>query len=256
MVAGLICKGENFNWITLIIASIAGALTSAGGNVINDYYDYDIDKINRPERVLPSGCITKNNALIYYFFLLVLITLLIVKLNILSIIIVIFANLVIYFYSYKLKKIVLVGNFTVSFFTGLAFVYGGTVTGNIKEGLIPAIFAFLINFIREIIKDTEDADGDYLNGVVTFPVLYGLKQTRNLVLVLGSVLAVSSALPYLLGIYKIEYFLIIVAVFNPLLIYSLILFNKHSDIKVYGKVSMLLKIMMVIGVFAIYIGFK
>lgn len=55
MVAGFICKSGNYNFSILIIAAFAGALTGAGGNVINDYFDYDIDKINRPNRVLPSG---------------------------------------------------------------------------------------------------------------------------------------------------------------------------------------------------------
>ncbi len=255
IVAGLICKGILFNWASLLIAALAGALTGSAGNVINDYFDYDIDKINRPNRVLPSGKLKKFNALTFYFFLLFIITFLTVNLNFISIVIVIVANVVIFFYSYKLKGVILVGNFVVSFFTGMAFIFGGASIGNAKEAVIPAVFAFLINFIREVVKDAEDAEGDYANDVVTFPVLYGLKSTRNLVVAFSVLLSVCSVLPYVFGIYKIEYFIIIMTVFNPLFIYSIRLFTQNSDIKTYSKVSFQLKILMIIGIVAIYFGY-
>lgn len=256
MVAGFICKSGNYNFSILIIAAFAGALTGAGGNVINDYFDYDIDKINRPNRVLPSGNLTKLNALIFYLILLFLIALLTINLNITSVIIVLVANITIFFYSYKLKGVVLVGNLVVSFFTGMAFIYGGAAVGNIEEAVVPALFAFNINFIREIIKDAEDAEGDFANGVVTFPIVFGIKRTKTLVFVLAIIMAIGTIIPYYAEIYKIEYFVIIMTVFNPLLIYSLKLLIKGNSIKIYGKVSMILKLLMVIGIIAIYLGFK
>jgi geranylgeranylglycerol-phosphate geranylgeranyltransferase len=255
IVAGLISNVDYINIYSLIIAALAGALTGAAGNVINDYFDYEIDLINRPDRVLPSGYLSKNDALIFYFFLLFVIAILTINLNVISVIIVIVANVAIFFYSYGLKGVVLIGNLVVSFFTGMAFIFGGAAVGSVKMTIIPAIFAFIINFIREVVKDSEDADGDYKNGVFTFPVLFGLSATIKLLVASSLLLILLTPLPYLIGIYKIEYFIIIMTVFNPLLIYAIKIYIENPDIKTYSKVSKLLKILMVIGIVSIIVGY-
>lgn len=254
IIAGLICNNVSFLDKRLLLAAASGALTGAAGNVINDYFDVNIDKINKPNRVLAKGDLSKNNALIFYFFLLFLIFTITINLNLLSIIIVIVANFSIYFYSYFLKKVILVGNFIVAFFTGLAFVFGAAATGNVANSFIPALLAFFINFIREIIKDAEDADGDYLNGIVTFPIIYGVMATKNLVLSLSVFLVFGAIIPYFIKLYNITYLIVIIALFSPLLIYSLKLLLQSSDKKTYAKISNLLKVLMIIGLFAIYIG--
>ena len=54
----------------------------------------------------------------------------------------------------------MIGNITVAFLTGLVFIFGGVVVENPSAAIVPAVFAFLINLIREIVKDIEDVEGD------------------------------------------------------------------------------------------------
>ncbi len=69
IVASIISITENYFILKIILAGISGAITASAGNVINDYYDINIDKINRPNRILPKGYLTLKEALIFYFFL-------------------------------------------------------------------------------------------------------------------------------------------------------------------------------------------
>ena len=84
IVGALISGIYNINLI--IIASIVAMLISGSGNVLNDYFDYDIDKINKPNRPLVSGSIPKKNAIIYYLLLISLSIIFVSLLNIYCII--------------------------------------------------------------------------------------------------------------------------------------------------------------------------
>ncbi len=254
IVAGIICRSPLFMWTDILLASFAGAFTSAAGNIINDYFDYEIDKINRPKRILPSGIITRRQALQIYLFFLFIITALTIPLNAIAIIIVIISNIVIFFYSYKLKNIPLLGNFVVSFFTGLAFVYGGAAVNNYYGAIIPALFAFFINFIREIVKDIEDIKGDSMQKVFTFPAIYGLKKSFYIVCILTIVLILLTHIPFVFKFYKIEYYLIINVIINPIMIFILKSMWKDNSNNNMSRISMLLKLNMIFGLAAVYMG--
>ena len=71
---------------------------------------------------------------------------------------------------------------TVAFLTGLVFIFGGVVVENPTAAIVPAIFAFLINLIREIVKDMEDVEGDNKAGVITFPIKFGFQKSKILIL--------------------------------------------------------------------------
>ncbi len=152
-----------------------------------------------------------------------------------------------------MKKLVLIGNITVAGLTGLAFIYGGIIANNLDTSIIPAVLAFLINLIREIIKDTEDIKGDYKAQIITFPIQFGISKTKYLAAGLIILLMVFTFYPFILNIYRIEYFLIIMLVVNPILVLIIkLLFNKSDNN--YNLISRLLKINMVIGLIAILAG--
>ena len=130
------------------------------------------------------------------------------------------ALVLLFFYSFRLKRIVLLGNFSVAFLTGLAFIYGGVSVDNSKYAIIPAIFAFFINFIREIVKDMEDIEGDKSAGIFSFPYLYGFKRSKIIISVFSLLLIIATLIPFISKFYRIEYFIIIMALVNPILIYS------------------------------------
>ncbi|NLT51031.1 MAG: UbiA family prenyltransferase [Ignavibacteria bacterium] len=238
----------------IFFAALSGFFVSAAGNIINDYFDLDIDRINRPERVLPSEILVPMEAVSYYFFISVLALLSASFVNIYCLAVVIYTTAGLYLYSARIKKIPLLGNIIIAHYAGLAFIFGGLAAGNWVVCIIPAVFAFLINLIREIVKDIEDIEGDKANGIITFPQKFGIKNARNLIFILTVILIYLTYLPYKYSIYKIEYFLVIMCVVNVMLVFSLKLlynFNSKNDL---SKISGLLKIIMLAGLFAIFTG--
>ncbi|MGE5680789.1 MAG: geranylgeranylglycerol-phosphate geranylgeranyltransferase [Bacillota bacterium] len=253
-VACLICSDSNILYCTLLTASFAGAVVGAAGNVINDILDIEIDRINRPKRVLPAGLLSKNEALVFYVILNLIALLLGSYLNYVSLIIIIVTLALVYLYSWRLKKIPLLGNLTVAAMTALAFVYGGVAVGNWQRSVIPAFFAFMVNFIREILKDIEDIEGDSRNNVVTFPAKYGIKPAVKIITGSTVLLILSTFIPFVLNYYKIEYFIIIMVFVNVMFVYFLNSLCKDQSKKNLGLLSSVLKANMILGLLAIYMG--
>ncbi len=123
IVAAIISIDGNYLKIDILLAAITGGLTAASGNIINDFYDIEIDKINRPERPLPSNKISIKAALNYYLTLLFLAVVISFEINFEAFIIVIITQTILFLYSFKLKHIVLIGNMSrlVSYRTNIYF---------------------------------------------------------------------------------------------------------------------------------------
>ncbi len=254
IVAAIICQIEKILLIDVFAAALSASIVMAAGNIINDIFDIEIDKVNRPDRPLPSGKLSYKGALALYFIYLLLSLILSWFINLPAFIIVVVTNFLLYLYSKYLKRIPLVGNILVAFFTGLVFIYGGVAVGNPSAAIIPATFAFLINLIREIVKDMQDVPGDEKTGLQTFPIKFGFYKSIQLILILSIVLILATCYPYITQVYRIEYFIIVMVIVNPVIVYSTkSLFEDHSN-KNLDKISNLLKLNMVLGLIAIYFG--
>jgi geranylgeranylglycerol-phosphate geranylgeranyltransferase len=245
---------NNFELIAAAAASIAGALTAAGGNVINDIFDIETDKINRNDRPIPSGKISARNAYVFYAVLNTAAVIVSLYLAGVAVAILCVTVLLLFLYSGFLKRVTGVSNITVAFMTGLAFIFGGTAAGNIVPAVIPAAFAFLINLIREIVKDNIDVPGDKNTGIITIPVKYGDAAAKNLNIALIILLVISVNIPFFSGYYKAEYIVIINLILNPLLLYIIKLFRDNYDMAALKKASGILKLNMLIGLLAILAG--
>ena len=254
IVAAFFCSPEEISWFSVLLASFAAAFTLSAGNIINDIYDLGIDKVNRPERPLPSGKISKNSALILYFLLIAASLILSWFINLYAFIIVIIATILLVLYSKFLKRVLFIGNILVALLTGLVFIFGGVAVRNPSAAIIPALFAFLINFIREVVKDMQDVDGDKNAGVNTFPIRYGFQKSKILILLITFTLILYTLYPFVARLYKIEYFIIVMIIVNPILVFSLKILFKDRSIKNLNMISNLLKLSMVFGLIAIYLG--
>ncbi len=254
IVGAVICITGNYFLHKIILAAVSGALISASGNIINDIFDIEIDKINRPDRVLVKGDLKKNEAVIIYLLLVYSGIFISSFINYQALIISTSVSVLLYLYSFKLKQTVLAGNFIIAAITGLAFIYGGAAVQNITPSVIPALFAFLINFVREIIKDMEDIEGDTKTGVKTFPFKYGFKASKKLITAFSVLLILFTFYPFALKIYGIKYLIIILAVVDPLLIYFLKSLMGDDSRKNLNKLSFILKLNMVFGLIAIILG--
>lgn len=235
-----------------LLVPLSASLIAAAGNVINDIYDIETDRISHPERVLVLGNLDIKRAWLLNFLLnttAVFITLFISKT---LLVIAVLTIVLLYFYSTHLQKLPLIGNITIAILTGAAFLYGGVAVDNISSAIIPAVFAIMINLIRELVKDTQDMEGDLKNGYQTFPIKFGVLNTHKLIIALSIILILMTLYPFFFHIYRIEYFIIVMLFVNPLIVYLIKIISSNKE--ALPKVSILLKINMIAGLIAIYLG--
>jgi geranylgeranylglycerol-phosphate geranylgeranyltransferase len=254
IVSAIICQPDKIPGWNICLTAFAASFALASGNIINDINDVEADKINKPFRPLPSEKITIKQAYALYIFSVFLSIIISFFLNEIALIIVLFSILLLFIYSKYLKLLPLVGNMTVAFLTGLVFIFGGVVVENPTAAIIPAVFAFLINLIREIVKDIEDMEGDNKAGVVTFPIQFGLQKSKILILVIAVILILFTLYPFIAQLYKIEYFIAVMVIVNPILVYCMKNLFEDKSQENLKKISNLLKLSMVFGLIAIYLG--
>ena len=247
--------------IPIILAMLAVFFETAAGNVINDYFDYKIDLINKPERPLPSGRISLKAGRNYGYLQFLLGTIcgfLISYLtnNWIPFAIVLISDVILYLYAYKLKSTPLIGNLTVGFMTGFGFVFGGFTINTpeiISISIFLGFFAFVMTTAREIIKDIEDVEGDKAEGAKTLPILIGTKTPAILTVALIIIDSALCPILYFNHIFGI-YYLFVIAIAVILFLYSAILILKSQDRETAHKASKYLKIGMLIAFVAFIFG--
>ena len=247
--------------IPIILAMLTVFFEISAGNVINDYFDYKIDLINKPKRPIPSGKISPKTARNYAYLLFALGTISgflisLINHNWTAFVIVLFSDLVLYVYAYKLKSTPFIGNLTVGFMTGLCFAFGGYSINNpeiITVSWFLGFFAFVMTTAREITKDIEDIEGDKKEGAKTFPILYGEKLSAVIGFILIIIDCVLCPLLYTQHIFNITY-LVIIAVAVILFLYSAVLLIRNQEMETASKVSKYLKIGMLIAFIAFALG--
>jgi geranylgeranylglycerol-phosphate geranylgeranyltransferase len=197
VVAYLIATGTLILSVLLLFAVVT--LVTAAGNVINDYFDVEIDRVNRPDRPIPSGQVSLPAARAFAITLFLAGILVCLVTNTLCIAIAVFNSLLLFAYAARLKSMPLVGNLAVSYLAGSMFLFGGALNG--MPGLVSvipfAVMTFFAMLARELVKDAEDVEGDRANGAATFPIRYGVRNTVLIALACGILGAVSSLAPYL-----------------------------------------------------------
>lgn len=254
VVAILISQKEQTDFYVILLASITAALVAAAGNIVNDIFDIETDKISHQDRVLVLGKISKTEAWTEYILLNSISIIISILLSVKLIVIVLATIILLFIYSSTLKKMPLIGNLTIAFLTGLAFIYGGFAAGNPMAAIVPAVFAFLVNLIREIVKDMQDIEGDKTSGVNTFPLKFGFQKSKILILIITFSLILYTLYPFIIEFYGIEYFMIVMLFVNPSLILCLkFLFDDKKENRL-SVVSNVLKLNMVFGLIAIYLG--
>ena len=254
IVAGIIAQGKNYVPQILLLVAIAESLTFSAGNIINDIFDIETDKLNRPERVLPKGEINKQTAFIVYILFVLLSGFISFYVNTAVFKIIIGTNIILFLYSFVLKRTILLSNVIVASVVGSAFILGASAVDNIKAGYIPFLFALLINFGREIVKDMEDIKGDTAQGMKSFPSVFGFKSSKLVILLSSFLLIIFTFYPYVFNLYGLTYFLFILIIVDPFLIFIIYKLFKNDSVENLKKISLYLKLNMVFGLVAIYFG--
>ncbi|MDY0386140.1 MAG: geranylgeranylglycerol-phosphate geranylgeranyltransferase [Methanolobus sp.] len=187
-------------------------LVTGAGNAINDYFDVGIDRINKPERPIPSGKVGLRSALYFSLALFVIGTLIAASINLICSAIALINSLLLIYYASTLKRTALLGNIAVGYLTGSTFLFGGAVffeKGGINGIFVLFLLATLATIAREIVKDIEDIEGDSKDGARTLPIIIGAKKAAYLASSIGFVAVLASPLPYLQSLMGIRYLFLV-----------------------------------------------
>lgn len=261
---------SNLYFILFLTATL---LIAAAGYIINDIYDLESDKINKPNQVIINTFISEKSAFTIYIIL-----------NIIGLILAYFVSykidhlnyglifLVVAFgllkYAQNLKSVFIINNLIIAFMVSLSVLTLGiydiipsTNPSNTLQQLTAfsivldyTFFALLVNFIREIVKDIEDVNGDKKRQIKTFISVCGIKKTKIIIGILNGILIVS------IIYYTYNYFsfkvlpliYMIILVIIPAVL-NFILLIKATNQKDFKNSTQLLKIIMIFGVGSIAI---
>ncbi len=266
---GIILQMNGIDFLILVMSIV---LISAGGYIINDYYDIGIDSINKPKKMLLLRNISwKEAILLYVAFCGLGIILGFYAANkagyLLFGLVHIFAAICLWIYSATLKRHLIIGNLFISLLSAIVipviwlFEYFTLKTNsgiNFESfDLIFVInlfvlgytlFAFFVSLIREIIKDVEDVEGDIKHGCSTFVIKYGVKKTKSLIMFV-LILSVSILLYVQYIIFLNDYFFTFLYFFSVQILFVIMLFKVYfaEEKKNYKFLSNLSKLIMIIG---------
>jgi 4-hydroxybenzoate polyprenyltransferase len=267
---------NGFHFALLVLATV---FIAAAGYVINDYFDTGTDRVNRPGEVVIDRGISRRQAMVIHFVLnfigvaMGVYLSFYIKLPELSLVFILATGLL-WFYSTHYKRQFLIGNIVVSIMTGivpLLVILFEMPLLNERYGLVMishqanfnyiffwimafAFFAFLTTFLREIIKDAEDFEGDSAFGMNTLPIYIGQRNTK---IVIGSVILIclgllsmvfirfllyrGISLDYITSAYFI-FFLLVPFLF---LLYKIIIAESKNDFHVASQIT---KLIMLAGI--------
>ena len=159
--------------LRVLIAALSAVLVAAGGNALNDVLDVRVDAVNRPTRPIPAGTVGVRSGWVIWAGSTALGVLLGLALSFTHAMIAAGCALLLYAYSFHLKRIPLAGNVAVAVLAGVAVLYGALLFSLTSAVWAGAGFAFGTTLAREIVKDVEDVVGDREAGMRTAPVLWG-----------------------------------------------------------------------------------
>lgn len=255
------------NMIGFTLLMLATVCIAAAGNIINDIYDIETDTVNKPNNVIVGKSISETTAFNLFIVLNVIgvglgfyLSHSIGRSPFFSIFVIISAAL--YVYASFLKRTPLIGNILISILVAMSVLIVGlfdlipTITESNRATQMTffkilidyAVFAFLINLIREMIKDIEDVDGDYKAQMNTLPIAIGRERAKYITLVI-SLLPIAAIVYYMTTyLYKhqiaIGYFLVFV--FAPLMYASIKMYLATTKSH-FKHISMVYKIIMLFG---------
>ena len=248
-----------FNYISSPICFYAMLVVfcfGAASNMLNDILDIKIDRVNKLKRAMPMGLLNVHFAMLLACVLYVIGIMLTYFLQPLGQNIALYVILpLLIFYTPILKRIPLIGNIIMGGIVGSVFIFSeAALTNNIKIMWVPFFLATALSFIREISKDAEDIIGDAALHVKTFPVIFGLIPTLQILRLFSICLCCCAFIPWWNTYYGLTYmFLIILFIEIPLLYGVFIIINQYSNALQYSYLSKLLKGITVMGIITIFL---
>jgi geranylgeranylglycerol-phosphate geranylgeranyltransferase len=242
-------------WGNVAMAAMVTFLVTGAGNSWNDYLDIEIDKINQPQRVLPSGQVSPKAAWMLSVVLTVIALIIAAFINPAAFLVAFLASAILFIYSWKLKSTVLMGNATVAAISALSVIFGGIAAGNVRPTLILATIVGVAILGREVLKTLADYEGDLQERVRTVATTWGRRRARIVFYLLAAATGWAMLLPYLLNVYDDIYAYIVAFGVYPILLYALVKVTRDSSGRQLERVSQLMKMDFMIWFVAVILGF-
>lgn len=269
---------NNFHFFLLTLSTV---LIAAAGYIINDYFDVKIDVINRPGKVIIERTIGRRFAILWHsafniIGLLLALYLAVISQNYMVAAIQLVCTVLLWFYSTTFKRMFVSGNVIVALLAALTvlvlaayepalyphaqlnyfLVEGGVILVNpLGVIVVYAYFAFMLNWMREIVKDMEDFKGDAEEGCVTMPIKIGLRKSVAFVIILGVLTVVplsTAAIRLFSGNWSILGLYIVIVLILPIIAWLFFLTKKATS-KHYSIASRWLKIIMLLGIISLFL---
>lgn len=261
----------SLSWVSFSLLSLSTVLIAAAGNIINDYFDINIDIINKPDRMVLDKIINRRWAMAWHTIFnmagvsigfIVAWRIGVIYLGFTQVI----CSLILWFYSTSFKRQVLIGNVLISLLTALSVVVVGFYEKQIYESFeaimspvgrkliqiigVYALFAFIISLVREIVKDLEDMIGDAKDGCRTIPIVWGVTPAKKicymLLLVLQVLIIATEIRIAFIGWWPAIIYLVLLVQAPSVYIYTLL--KKAHLPEHYHKVSSTVKWLMLTGI--------
>ncbi|RAJ83344.1 4-hydroxybenzoate polyprenyltransferase [Chitinophaga dinghuensis] len=254
-----------------VLLCLSTVFVAAAGYIINDYFDINIDIINKPDKMVLDKVISRRWAMAWH-------TILNMAGVSLGFIVAwktgqiylgftqVICSLLLWFYSTSFKRQVLIGNVVISLLTALSVVVVGFYEKQIYHSFeaimspvgrkliqiigVYALFAFIISMVREIVKDLEDMIGDSKDGCQTIPIIWGVLPAKRLCNSLLLILMITVVMVEIrVGLFgwfmAIGYLVLFV---QAPLVYVYLQLKKATTAADYHKVSSMVKLVMLTGI--------
>jgi len=259
-----------------LLLGLSTVFIAAAGYIINDYFDVKIDVINRPHKVIIDKVISRRAAILWHslfniagFLLALYLARALQNYRVVSIQLA--CTLLLWFYSTHFKRQFVTGNVVVALLTGLTvmilavfepalhphvnFRYFLNEQGRVLVNPFGVIavytyFAFMLTWMREIVKDMEDFKGDAEDGCVTMPIRIGLQRSARYVILFG-VLAILPLLAAAIRLFSGNWSVLGLYIFLCLIIpitFWLFFLPRKATARHYGTASRWLKFIMLAGI--------
>jgi len=208
--------------VAILSASVSAATVAAVGNMFNDVIDLETDRINHPQRALPSGQLDPKNVLVSSILIALFACLLSITVNLAVFLLTATALVTLALYSIYLKNTVLLGNLVVGILSGLLFLVGAYSVET--RSSMPIVWFALVAMVgvtsREILKTIADSEGDRQVGLTTVAVVFGRRRALAIYQISLALFILLCLVPYLIGLAGIIYLIIVIALVLPIVVIS------------------------------------
>lgn len=245
--------GRDFE--AVVWSVVFAGLVAGFGNLVNDCYDAEIDRVNKPHRPIPSGRLSRRYvAWVYGSGTVVLSVAMIAVLPPSILAIMIAWEALLLWYAASAKRVALLGNVLISAVCASAFVVGPMITGGHEVVLFPVLFAFVFVMARELVKSAEDVEGDGLAGARTLAVRVGAARTARWGAMLLFLCVAGAPVPALVRHFGPVYGVLVELLFVPGVLAAAYLALRSPRREAFHRASWILKLEMLVGILVVSLG--